>query len=162
MPGKKPPRVKRTHLPLLYSTKQGPLCLPSSQQMRPDSSHSHMLTKRARTWSSRVPGVQGSPKAGEHLCTLMVMGGETFLPSLPLSTAGCVYLLWGRVRDHQERGLRRSRVAEIGHLYTSAGLNLRDRVLGEVEKNRFIALPGTGGQSGLMPSKLCVPPRRGW
>ena len=38
---------------------------------------------------------------------------------------------------------------------------LRDRVLGEVEKNSFIALPGKGGHSGLMPSKLCVPPWRG-
>ena len=34
-------------------------------------------------------------------------------------------------------------------------LILRDRVLGEVEKNSFIALPGKGGHSGLVPSKLC-------
>ena len=27
----------------------------------------------------------------------------------------------------------------------------------EVEKNSFIGLPGKGGHSGLMPSKLCVP-----
>ena len=33
-------------------------------------------------------------------------------------------------------------------------LNLEDRVLGEVEKNSVIALPGEGGCSGLMPSKL--------
>ena len=32
---------------------------------------------------------------------------------------------------------------------------------GEVEKNSFIALPGKGGHSGLMPSKLCVP-TQGW
>ena len=37
-------------------------------------------------------------------------------------------------------------------LCTSAKSNLRDRVLGEVEKNSFIALPGKGGPSGLMPS----------
>ena len=36
-------------------------------------------------------------------------------------------------------------------------LNLRDRVLGEVEKNSFIALPGRGGHSWLIPSKWCVP-----
>ena len=29
--------------------------------------------------------------------------------------------------------------------------------MGEVEKNSFIALPGKGGHSRLMPSKLCVP-----
>ena len=33
-------------------------------------------------------------------------------------------------------------------------LNLEDRVLGEAEKNSFIALPGEGGHSELMPSKL--------
>ena len=33
--------------------------------------------------------------------------------------------------------------------------NLRDRVLGEVEKINFIALPVTGGHSRLLPSKLC-------
>ena len=39
-------------------------------------------------------------------------------------------------------------------LYTSAKPNLRDRVLSEVEKNSFIALPGSGGHSGLVPSKI--------
>ena len=29
--------------------------------------------------------------------------------------------------------------------------------MGEVEENSFIALPGKGAHSGLMPSKLCVP-----
>ena len=43
------------------------------------------------------------------------------------------------------------------HLCTSAGSNLRDRVLGDVEKNNFIALPGKGGHSRLLPLKLCVP-----
>ena len=38
-------------------------------------------------------------------------------------------------------------------LYTNAKSNLRDRVSGEVEKNSFIALPGRGGRSGLLPSK---------
>ena len=31
----------------------------------------------------------------------------------------------------------------------------RSRVLDEVEKYSFIALPGKGGHSGLMPSKSC-------
>ena len=44
--------------------------------------------------------------------------------------------------------------AEIQPLHTGARLNLGDRVLGEVERNSFIALPGREGHSGLMPSKL--------
>ena len=43
------------------------------------------------------------------------------------------------------------------HLCTSAKSNLRDRVLGEVEKNGFIALPGKGGHSGFMPLKTVCP-----
>ena len=43
-------------------------------------------------------------------------------------------------------------------LCTGAESNLRDRVLGEVEKNSFIALPGKGGHGwALCPQKLCVP-----
>ena len=42
-------------------------------------------------------------------------------------------------------------------LCTGAELNLKDRVLGEVEKNNFIVLPGTGGHSGLMTSKTVCP-----
>ena len=42
-------------------------------------------------------------------------------------------------------------------LYTSAELNLRDRLLGEVEKNSFIALPGKGGYRELLPSKTMCP-----
>ena len=38
-------------------------------------------------------------------------------------------------------------------LWTSAGSNLRDRVLGEVEKESFIVLPGKGGCSSLLPWK---------
>ena len=41
-------------------------------------------------------------------------------------------------------------------LCTSAESNLGDRVLGEVEKNSFIALPGKGGHSRLRPQKLCA------
>ena len=39
-------------------------------------------------------------------------------------------------------------------LCSDARLNFKDRVLCDVEKNRFIALAGKGGHSGLMPSKL--------
>ena len=42
-------------------------------------------------------------------------------------------------------------------LCTSAKSNLRDRVLGEVEKNSFIALPGKGGHSRLVPLKIMCP-----
>ena len=38
-------------------------------------------------------------------------------------------------------------------LCTGAELNFRDRVLGEVEKNSFIALPGKGGYRRLVASK---------
>ena len=42
-------------------------------------------------------------------------------------------------------------------LCTGAESNLGDRVLDEVEKNSFIALPGKGGHRGLVPLKNCVP-----
>ena len=42
-------------------------------------------------------------------------------------------------------------------LGTGAELNLRDRVLGEVEKNSFIALTGKGGHSRLLPLKTVCP-----
>ena len=46
-------------------------------------------------------------------------------------------------------------------LWTSAESNLGDRVLGEVENNSFIALPGKGGRSGLLPPKNCMSQPRG-
>ena len=42
--------------------------------------------------------------------------------------------------------------------YTTVGLNLRDRVLGEVELNSFIVLPGKGDHRWLMPKRLYVLP----
>ena len=42
-------------------------------------------------------------------------------------------------------------------LCSEAELNFKDRVLGDVEKNRFIALPGKRGHSRLVAPKLCVP-----
>jgi len=51
-------------------------------------------------------------------------------------------------------------VAKVRLLYTGAGLSLRDRIVGEVERNNFIALPGKGICHGLMSSRACVPPWR--
>ena len=48
-------------------------------------------------------------------------------------------------------------VAKIWLLYTSMELKIGNRVLGEVEKNSFIALPCKGRHRRLMLSKLCVP-----
>ena len=42
-------------------------------------------------------------------------------------------------------------------LCTGAKSNPRDRILGEVEKNSFIVLPGKGGHSRLMPLKTVCP-----
>ena len=39
---------------------------------------------------------------------------------------------------------------------------IKDRVLSEVEKNSFIALPGKGGHSGLVPSKIVCPNLEGF
>ena len=46
--------------------------------------------------------------------------------------------------------------AETWPLCAVTELNLGNRVLGEEEKNSFIALPTKGNHSGLMPSKSCV------
>ena len=55
-----------------------------------------------------------------------------------------------------DRSSTKAGVAKIQPLYPGTELNLGDRILGEVEKNRFIALPSKGGLRGIMPSKLCV------
>ena len=47
-------------------------------------------------------------------------------------------------------------------LCTGAELNLRDRVLDEVEKDSFIILPGKGGHSGLLLGKCMSPSGRTW
>ena len=46
---------------------------------------------------------------------------------------------------------------QIWLLCTDSEINLEDRVLSEVEKKSFIALPSKGEHTGLMFSKLCVP-----
>ena len=45
-------------------------------------------------------------------------------------------------------------------LCTGPGLNLRDGIFAEIEKNSFITLLGKGRHSGLMASKLRFP--HGW
>ena len=42
-------------------------------------------------------------------------------------------------------------------MYTGAESNLGDRVLGEVEKDSIIVLPGKAGQSGLLLQKSITP-----
>ena len=42
-------------------------------------------------------------------------------------------------------------------LYAGAKLNLRDRVLSEVEKESFITSPGKGSHSGILPQKALFP-----
>ena len=53
-------------------------------------------------------------------------------------------------------------VPKAWHLCTSAKFNLGERVLGEVEKNSFIFLPGKEGNSWSQPWKLKFQPRRLW
>ena len=50
----------------------------------------------------------------------------------------------------------------LASLYTGAESNPRDRVLGEVEKDSFIALPGKRGHTGLLPRKTMCPNTRGF
>ena len=47
-------------------------------------------------------------------------------------------------------------------LCTGAESKLGDKVLDEVEKNIFIALPGKGGPSGILPSKTVCPNTEGF
>ena len=51
---------------------------------------------------------------------------------------------------------RTSDAKNSASLYTNAGSNLGDRVLDEVEKDSFIALPGKGEYSRFMPPKPCI------
>ena len=64
---------------------------------------------------------------------------------------------WGRAVREEGREETRGLMLKARPLCTGAELNLRDRVLGEVEKKSFIALPGKGGHSGLMPLKTVCP-----
>ena len=47
-------------------------------------------------------------------------------------------------------------------LYTHTEWNIEDRVWGKVEKNSFIALPGKGGHSALIPLKTVSPSLEGF
>ena len=46
-------------------------------------------------------------------------------------------------------------------LCASAELNLADSVLGEVEEDSFITVPGKGGHSRLLPQETVCPKPRG-
>ena len=46
---------------------------------------------------------------------------------------------------------------KIQPLYPSAKSNLRDRVLGGIEKESFITLPDKGGHTGILPLKTMCP-----
>ena len=45
---------------------------------------------------------------------------------------------------------------KIQFLFAGAELNLRDRVLDEIEKNNFITFPGKWAHNRLMHLKVCV------
>ena len=64
------------------------------------------------------------------------------------------------IQISQEAG----KVVQYSHLFKNfpqfVESNLRDRILGEIGKNTFIAVPGKAGHSGLVPSKLCVPTQK--
>ena len=51
---------------------------------------------------------------------------------------------------------------ETRPLYISSKNNLGDKVLGEVEKDSFNALPGKGGHSGRRPTKNMSQPGEIW
>ena len=57
--------------------------------------------------------------------------------------------------------LATEKMLETQPLCAGAKSNLRGRTWGEIEKNSFIALPGKGKQSRLMPSELCGGSRGG-
>ena len=67
----------------------------------------------------------------------------------------CSHLSGGESRQLDNRSGVQGQVLAVmpkaQPLCTGARSNLGDGVLGEVEKNSFIALPGKGGHSGLVP-----------
>ena len=70
--------------------------------------------------------------------------------------------LQGKRAERASSALGRGSVKIYGGPRTGVQrLNLRDGVLGEIEKNSFTALPGKGGHSRRIPSKLCVLTWRG-
>ena len=60
----------------------------------------------------------------------------------------CYYYTYSRKNNAAENS---------ASLFTSAESNLRDRVLGEVEKDSFTGLPGKGRHSRLLLSKSMCP-----
>ena len=62
------------------------------------------------------------------------------------------------LRDESKDPSARTSLAEIQPLYLSTGLDLGDRVRGEVEKNSFVVWSGKGGYRMRMPLRLHVLP----
>ena len=60
-------------------------------------------------------------------------------------------------RDTWTQGWAHTVAESSASLYTSAQSNLGDRASGEVEKGRFIVLPGKWGHSRLKPSNHVFP-----
>ena len=82
-----------------------------------------------------------------------------FIPELEtLWTTSLIFLLFSGLDGFREIH-RWYTVAKIWGPSTGAGLNLADRVWGELQRNGSIALPGKGDHC--RPSRLCVTPWRG-
>ena len=111
-------------------------------------------------WSSKNmrierAGAGGGTPRKQHLfnsSTRAVCWGDSWLSSKDEGTLTCPWTLKfsGEVMPKTQS------------LCTSAESNLRDRVLGEVEKQSFIAFSGKGGQSRPLLWKTVSPPGRIW
>ena len=112
-----------------------------------------------RGCSLRMHGVCGSTRPpGDHVlphvCGIVVVGALWRMQSpddCPLEPKALEGSEQGQVRQTP------SDAESSASLCTSAELNLGDRVLGEVEKDSFLTLPGKGALSKPMPSKPSVP-----
>ena len=76
-------------------------------------------------------------------------------------TQSTQFLDWLLLRSQACQSGQSSLWSWIQPLYSDTELILGDRILGEVEKNCFIALSSQGGHIGLLPSKQCVLTWRG-
>ena len=90
---------------------------------------------------------------------LFLVGSNILLSMVVLSSPRwwsriCSHLLW-ELQNYSSHSCLL--MPKTQPLCTGAESNLRDRVLGEVEKNSFIALPGKEGDSRLLASKTVCP-----
>ena len=136
-------------------------CIPWGREMSDATEQLHFhfpaLEKEMATHSSvlawRIPGMAepgGLPSMGSHRVghdwsdlASTAAAAAAASPNLSyMTSAAYLYLKFWYL------------VTEVNLANTK--LNLKDRVLGELEKHSFIALPGKGGHSRLIPPKLCV------